>query len=199
MAHLVVGPDFAMGYQRTGTIPVLRTLGELYRFSVEPVPPFTLEGAPVNSTAIRCALASGDVRQAARYLGRRYALTGAVARGEGRGVELGFPTANVVVPPYMTIPSDGIYATWLALGDNRYAAATSIGTKPTFHSDGPRVVEAHALDFRGEMYGHTVRLEFVHRIRGQGRFEDVENLVTQIREDVAAVRELLVTTTASST
>ena len=196
MAHLVIGPDFAMGFQRKGTIPVLKTLGDRHRFSVEPVSPFTLEGAPVNSTAIRCALASGDVRQAARYLGRPHALTGTVARGEGRGAELGFPTANVVVAPHMTLPSDGIYATLLAFGEERYAAATSIGTKPTFHADGPRVIEAYVLDFQGDLYGHTVRLEFVHRIRGQERFEGVEELVSRIGQDVAEVRELLAATAA---
>ena len=196
MAHLVVGPDFAMGYQRKGTFSVLQALGQLYRFSVEPVSPFTLAGASVNSTAVRAALASGDVQQASQYLGRRYALTGTVAHGEGRGLELGFPTANLVVPPQTAVPADGIYATRLLVGGGCFAAATSIGTKPTFHDLGPTVIEAHALDFHGELYGHTVRLEFLHRIRDQERFPDVESLVAQMHKDVAMVRELLGTSSA---
>ena len=197
MAHLVVGPDFAIGYQRKGTIPVLEALGQLYRFSVEAVQPLSVEGAPVNSTAVRAALAAGDVEKAARSLGRPHALTGTVVSGEGRGAELGFPTANVVVPPGMVVPDDGVYVTWLSVGQECYAAATSIGTKPTFHANGPRLIEAHALDFEGNLYGQQVKLEFLHRVRGQERFADANSLVAQMHKDVALVRELLGTAPAT--
>ena len=191
LAHLVVGPDFAMGYRRSGTIPVLEELGRRYGFSVEAADLLTVDGAASNSTAIRAALVVGDVELAARYLARPYGISGTVERGEGRGVGLGFPTANVLVEPDRALPADGVYAAWLTVDEVSYRAAASIGTKPTFRALGPREVEAHALDFSGDLYGHRVRLEFTHRLRGQEQFASVEALVQQMHQDVAAVRELL--------
>ncbi len=191
MTHLVVGPDFALGHQRSGTIPVLQTLGETHGFPVEVADPFTLDGAPVNSTRIREALAAGEVSKAAACLDRSFALNGTVQRGEGRGAALGFPTANIGVVPGMAVPADGIYAGWLQIGSRRCQTAASIGTKPTFHDDGVREVEAHVLDFDGDLYGHPVRLELTQRIREQARFDNIDALVAQMHQDVAQVRRLL--------
>ncbi len=191
MIVLVVGPDFAMGHQRQGTIPVLQALGAKHGFSVEVVTPLTLEGDVISSTAVRGALAAGDVSAAARCLDRPYAVAGVVERGEGRGAELGFPTANVAVQADLALPADGVYAAWLTVDKARYPAAVSIGTKPTFHDAGPREVEAHALDLNGDLYGRRVVLEFAHRVRGQERFSTVDALVERMHKDVTVVREVL--------
>jgi riboflavin kinase/FMN adenylyltransferase len=191
MTQLVVGPDFAIGHQRQGTIPVLEQLGAKHGFSVIIAPSFTTAGVAVNSTAVRAVLAAGDVRQAAIYLNRLYSIDGSVGRGEGRGAKLGFPTANLLVPPGMAVPADGVYATWMHVGAECYQAATSIGSKPTFHAAGPREVEAHALDFQGDLYGRQVRLEFADRVRGQEQFRSSGALVERMRQDVASVRKLL--------
>ena len=194
MVAMVVGPDFAMGHQRQGTIPVLQALGAKHGFSVEVVTPLTLEEGVVSSTAVRDALATGDVREAARRLDRPYAVAGVVERGEGRGAQLGFPTANVAVQGDLALPADGVYAAWLTVGKACYPAAVSIGTKPTFHEANPREVEAHALDFSGDLYGRRVVVEFAHRVRGQERFPTVDALVERMHEDVAVVREVLAQT-----
>jgi riboflavin kinase/FMN adenylyltransferase len=191
MAHLVVGPDFAMGRDRGGTIPILRELGDRYGFTVETADAFTLNGEAVNSTAVRTALMEGAVELAGEYLGRPFTVEGRVERGAGRGTTLGFPTANVGVEASMAIPADGVYAAWLHVDEAYYPAAASIGTKPTFQTAGPREVEAHVLDFNDDLYGHTVRLEFTHHLRGQERFSSAEVLVKQMRRDVADVRQLL--------
>ena len=191
MAHLVVGPDFALGHQRSGTIPVLEELGRQLGFTLDVADELTLEGDAVNSTAIRAALSEGDVRRAAHCLGRPYTLSETVERGEGRGAELGFPTANIGLPPERALPANGVYAAWLSAGDQRYQAAVSIGTKPTFHQAGPKTVEAHVLGFSGDLYGVKVGLEFVDHVRAEERFPSAEALITQMHRDVAAVRKLL--------
>ncbi len=192
ITHFVVGPDFAMGHDRGGTIPVLRELAVSHRFSMEVVEPFTLEGAPVNSTAIRQALAGGEVERVADYLGRPFHLAGSVERGEGRGgAELGYATVNLRLDPSQAVPAHGVYAGWLTADGHRYKAAVSIGTRPTLYTDGREVVEAFLLDFEGDLYGQQVRLEFVGWLRGQERFPTVQELTAQMRRDVEEVRLLL--------
>ena len=192
MRHLVIGPDFALGHGREGTIPVLTGLGERLGFTVEAVEPLLLDGTAVNSTAIREALGAGDLEWAARCLGRPFSLSAPVERGEGRGgATLGFPTANLALDDAQALPADGIYAAWLDADGVRHASAASVGTKPTFHEHGDRTVEAFVLDFEGDLYGKQVRLEFVRRLRGQERFEDAEALAARIRRDVEETRAVL--------
>ena len=192
LRHFVVGPDFALGRGREGTIPHLATLGTELGFTVETVEPFSLDGAPVRSTAVRQALQAGDVDSAAALLGRRFAVDGPVVEGEGRGGGLlGFPTANLGLGPLQALPADGIYATWMTVDGVRHAAAASVGIKPTFHDEGPRVVEAFVLDFEGSLYGEHARLEFVKRLRDQERFDSVDALAEQIRRDVEQTRASL--------
>jgi riboflavin kinase / FMN adenylyltransferase len=192
LEHFVVGPDFALGRGRLGTIPVLTEVGSRLGFTVETVAPFDLDGAAVRSTAVREAVAAGNVEQAAVLLGRPFALDGPIVEGEQRGGGLlGFPTANLGVGPLQALPADGIYATWMAVDGARYPAATSVGIKPTFHETGPRVVESFVLDFDGNLYGKHARLEFVRHLRGQERFDTVDALIAQMHRDVAATRAAL--------
>lgn len=191
MHGMVMGPKFAMGHGReVRTLPALRELGEAMRFSVTGVEPLEMDGRPVSSTAVRKALALGDVEEAARLLGRHFALQGRVTTGQRRGRSLGFPTANLEMEPFMALPADGIYATWALIGDEKRASATNIGVRPTF-GPGERIVEAHILDFNGDLYGQEVRLEFVARLREERRFESPEALVEQMRQDVAHAQSAL--------
>ncbi len=193
MECFVVGPDFVMGHNRQGTIPVLQGLALQHGFRLEYVEPLTAQGEPVNSTAVRHALADGDMERAARYLGRPFHLCGPVERGEGRGgAQLGFPTVNLNLHPQQAFPPEGVYAAWCHAAGRRYGAAVSIGTQPTFHANGRSlVVEAFILDFEGDLYGQQVRLEFVRRLRSQERYPDAEVLVAQMRRDVEETRRVL--------
>ena len=199
LRHFVAGPDFALGHDREGIMSVLGSIGEELGYTVRTAGSFSLSGAPVRSTAVRQALSAGDIEEAGRLLGRAFALDGPVVEGEGRGDGLlGFPTANVALGPLQALPADGIYATWLTAEGKRYPAATSVGIKPTFHEDGPRVVEAFVLDFTGDLYGRHVRIEFVKRLRAQERFDDVDALVAQMRRDVEAARDALAQAAATA-
>ena len=190
---LIMGPSFAIGHEReVQTLPALRQLGQEMDlgFSVGSVEGLEVGGEAVSSTAVRAALAGGDVERAASLLGRPFALAGAVAPGQGRGRGLGFPTVNLEVEPSLALPADGVYATWAQTQDGRYPCATSIGVRPTF-GPSPRTVEGHLLDFSGDLYGQTVRLGFVHRLRDEERFAGSEALVAQLHRDVDRVRALL--------
>ncbi len=192
LRHLLVGPDFALGHNREGTIPVLQQMGTRLGYTVEVIEPFYRNGLAVRSTTVRQAVADGDVGRAALLLGRPFALDGPVVEGEQRGGGLlGFPTANLGLGPLQALPADGIYAAWVTVDNACYPAAASVGIKPTFHETGPRVVEAFVLDFEGNLYGKHVRLEFIERLRGQERFASVDALIAQMHRDVAAARQAL--------
>lgn len=191
LAELWVGPDFALGHQREGDIDSLRRLGSEQGFSVHAVAPLAWEGALVSSSRVRAALADGDARQAAGCLGRPYRLSGPVVAGDGRGRELGMPTANIAPPPRKLIPAAGVYA---GLGHTEqrgtYRAAISIGTRPTF--DGRETtVEAHLLGFEGTLYGQTLALDLVARLRDEMAFSSADALVAQMRQDVAQTRQVV--------
>jgi riboflavin kinase/FMN adenylyltransferase len=192
LRHLLVGPDFALGHGREGTPQYLSTLGADMGYTVETATPFELDGVSVRSTVIRQLLAAGDIEAAASLLGRPFALDGPVVEGEGRGGGLlGFPTANLGLGPLQALPADGVYATWITVEGVRYPSATSVGIKPTFHDDAPRVVEAFVLDFDGNLYGKHARLEFVKRLRDQERFDDVDALVAKMTLDIEETRAVL--------
>ena len=190
--HMVVGPDFAIGRDREGTLPVLTTLGTELGYSLEVADHFQLGDVSVRSSAVRKALAAGDLATVETFLGRRFALDGPVVEGEGLGgVLLGFPTANVGVGQLQALPADGVYATWLTANGVRYASATSVGIKPTFHDDAPRVVESFMMDFDGNLYGEHVRVEFVERLRDQEKFDTIDALKAQIAVDVEETKAVL--------
>lgn len=182
---VVVGEDFHFGRRRRGNVALLQEMGGALGFEVVHVP--LLPGP--SSTAVRTLLAAGDVAGAADLLGRPHEVRGRVERGDRRGRDLGYPTANVAVPPEILLPAPGIYAGWYG-GDR--AAAISVGRRPTFHDGaGPVVLEAYLLDFDGDLYGRAARVSFVSRLRDEERFESTAALVEQMARDVEATREAL--------
>jgi riboflavin kinase/FMN adenylyltransferase len=198
-ADVVVGEDFHFGHRRAGNVPLLRRLGGELGFEVDGIELVGAESspgagqAPVSSTRIRRALVEGDLALANRLLGRDYEVRGVVALGDKRGRELGFPTANVSVPGDILLPADGIYAGWFERPDGSvHASAISLGRRPTFYVEAHvSLLEAHLLDFDGDLYGEHAKVRFVARLRDEVRFESVEALVEQIGRDVDQARELL--------
>jgi riboflavin kinase/FMN adenylyltransferase len=195
-AAVVVGEDFRFGHKAAGDVQLLAKLGEKYEFSTEGMPLLVADGMTISSTSIRHMLAEGDVAAAARALGRPHRVEGVVVRGHQRGRALGFPTANLEMPPHTAIPADGIYAGWLASLDDegrdlqQWPAAISIGTNPTF-GEGEQSVEAYALDRTDlDLYGMHAAIDFAARLRGTLRFDSVDALVEQMHRDVDQAREL---------
>jgi riboflavin kinase/FMN adenylyltransferase len=188
---VVVGTNFRFGRGRAGDLPLLRGLGEALGFRVDGVPPVAHEGAPISSTRIREALSRGAVAAAAEMLGRPYFVDGVVGRGEGRGRTLGIPTANLE-PVNEMLPARGVYAGTVRVpGGEVRPAVVNIGRRPTF--GGTRtLLEAHLLDFEGDLYGRTLRLAFRERLREERTFPGPQALVAQIHDDVARARALLV-------
>lgn len=193
---VVVGADFHFGHGRRGNVALMAEMGAEAGFEVDGIA-LVASGAAgaraVSSTAIRQALAQGDLDAANRMLGRAHEMRGVVEKGDQRGRELGFPTANVSVSPHRCLPADGIYAGWYERGDGTaYRAAISVGRRPTFYTEGgPLLLEAHLLDFSGDLYGEGASVRFVHRLRGEERFDSVEALIDQMHRDVAETRDLL--------
>ncbi len=189
-ARVVVGENFRFGHRAAGDIELLTRLGRTFGFSVANAPLVTADGTPFSSTYIRACVDAGDVHAAAAALGRPHRVEGVVVRGDQRGREIGFPTANLLTGRYAAIPADGVYACWLVRRGERLAAATSIGTNPTFNGR-ERRVEAYVLDFAGDLYGERLALDFVGRLREMRRYDGIGPLVTQIEQDVADTRTLL--------
>jgi riboflavin kinase / FMN adenylyltransferase len=189
--HVVVGENFRFGHKQAGDVALLNRLGADLGFTVDAVALLAGAAVPVSSTWIRQRLDEGDVAAAAEGLGRRYALDGPVVRGDGRGRQLGFPTANVEVAEDRAVPADGVYAGRLVRASGQsFPAAISIGTNPTF--DGTeRRVEAYVLDQDIDLYGEHVSVEFVARLRGMIKFDAVEELVSQMGQDVADTRRIV--------
>ena len=188
--ELWVGEDFSMGRKREGNIPRLVEIGHDLRYTVGTVPHKLVEGARVSSSRVRDLLREGRVAEVAPLLGRPFAVEGQVIHGDARGRTIGFPTANIAVSPDHALPADGVYACYAYLGDERHAAVTNIGVRPTF-ADLQRRVEAHLLDFDRDLYGQVMRLSFSERLRGEQKFNGIEELVAQIGRDVAHGREVL--------
>ncbi|WP_244927467.1 bifunctional riboflavin kinase/FAD synthetase [Nocardioides sp. W7] len=192
-ATVVVGANFRFGRKAAGDVASLRAAGERLGFTAEGIP---LDGGPMvwSSTYVRTCLATGDVAGAAEALGRPYAVRGTVVRGDQRGRELGFPTANVPTDGLTAAPADGVYAGRLQRLDTGeiFPAAISVGTNPTFNGVRERRVESYVLDRTDlELYGVDVEVSFVDRLRGMVAFESVEELVEQMAGDVERARELL--------
>ena len=190
MSEVVCGVNYTFGHDRGGNVERLRALAGGRGFSVHVGPQVHVGGTLVSSTLIRRLLRTGDVQEAARFLGRWYALDGTVQRGDARGRTLGFPTANLGIAEEKLIPGPGIYAAFARTEAGAHQAAVSVGTRPTF-GPGALTVEAYLLDFDGDLYGQTMRLRFVQRLREEIAFTSEAALVRQIREDVAETRRLL--------
>jgi riboflavin kinase/FMN adenylyltransferase len=188
--HVVVGESFRFGHRREGDARGLAVLGERLGFEVHAIAPVLAEGEPISSSRVRDALARGDVGTARALLGRPYFVDAAVVRGEGRGRAIGVPTANLG-PENEVLPARGVYAArCLVPGRGWSGAVVNLGHRPTF-GGGPTTLEAHLLDFEGDLYGSRVRLEFHGRVRGEQHFDGAEALVARIRQDVAEARALL--------
>jgi len=196
---VIVGEDFHFGHQRKGNVTLLTEMGGELGFEVSGMELVDHTGRPAgpqeraSSTAIRHALVEGDLAAAETMLGRQYQVRGIVAHGDERGRDLGFPTANVSVPGDILLPADGIYAGWFQRGDGTVLpAALSLGRRPTFYVEShASLLEAHVLDFDGDLYDEHARVTFVERLRGEERYERVEDLVAQIQRDCDQARRLL--------
>lgn len=194
IVHLCAGFDFALGHAREGNLPMLKQIGDQLGYSVTVVDPVAdPQNGAISSSRIRNLVANGEVRTAADLLGRRYAVNGVIAHGDGRGHGLGFPTANIAIPQQRLSPGFGIYATWITLRGQRFPSVTSIGVRPTFEQApvAPRI-EAHILDLPGDpnLYDQPVRLEFVEYLRPEMRFSQVQDLIDQIHQDIQQSREV---------
>ena len=207
--EVVVGENFTFGKKAAGNVEMLRKAGERFGFAVESMSLVTEsldaehrdERVTFSSTYIRSCVDAGDVVAAAEALGRPHRVEGVVVRGDGRGRVLGFPTANVAPPMFSAIPADGVYAAWFTvLGHGpvmgtvtpgeRYQAAVSVGTNPTF-SGRTRTVEAFVLETEADLYGQHVAVDFVARIRGMEKFDRVEQLVAEMKQDADKARTIL--------
>lgn len=185
-----VGPEFRFGKARAGDLALLRTLGKALGFDAYEIGPVHVDGERVSSTRIRAALAAGEFVQAARLLGRPYAIGGHVVRGRQLGRKLGYPTANLRYGGKMPALR-GIYATWVhGVGDAPWPAVSSFGTRPTVGGVEP-LLEAHLFDFEGSLYGRRVEVEFVAKLRDEEQFPDLPSLVAQMRQDAAQARAIL--------
>jgi riboflavin kinase / FMN adenylyltransferase len=198
-AHVVVGENFTYGHRAAGTVESLSVEGRRFGFAVEGVPLAQLaEGdVTISSTYVRACVAAGDMESAAVALGRPHRVDGVVVRGDRRGRDLGYPTANVETSPFTAIPADGVYAGHLVTRDprsgaslERLPAAVSVGTNPTFQGS-RRTVEAFVLDWDGDLYGEHVGVEFAARLRPMRAFDGVDALVAAIDDDVERTRALL--------
>jgi riboflavin kinase/FMN adenylyltransferase len=191
---LVIGPDFALGKNREGNASTLGALGKEMGFTVASVDPKKLDGEVASSTAIRNALAEGNMQKVTRLFGHPFSLRGKVTTGEHRGVGLGFPTANIEVDARQALPPDGVYATWAYVGGKAYQSMTNIGKRPTFGAHNKRTIEVYILSYDQDLYGKDLKIELVERLRGERKFENPDALKLQIAEDVRRGKEILDTT-----
>ena len=192
LKRLLIGYDFALGKGREGTTNRLTEIGKELGYNVEVVNALSDESGVISSTEIRKLIATGNVREAAKLLGYHYPMSGEIIHGAGRGKSINFPTANIDYPKQKVTPSNGIYACWAYLGNEKFMAATNIGFNPTFTPEREvPSLEAYLLDFDRDIYGQHIKLEFVSRIRDELKFNSVEALIWKIQEDVDKTRELL--------
>lgn len=187
--RVAVGRGFRFGYRQLGDVALLQALGESHDFIVEDVP-ILEEGVPVRSTVIRALLREGHAAAAQRLLGRPHRLQGLVVPGDHRGRQIGFPTANLETAPGLLIPGSGVYAAYALVEGVSHPAVVNIGTRPTFGGT-ESVIEAHLLDFAGDLYGRVLGLDFVVRLRSERKFAGIDELVAAIGKDVQSARHVL--------
>jgi len=192
MAVVVVGEDYRFGRDRQGDVALLHQLGQDLGFRVEALAKLLIDGRPVSSTAVREAIAAGEVEEARRLLGYPPLLRGPVIRGEGRGRELGFPTANLKIPEELVTPEEGVFIASVKLQGELKQGLLYIGRRPTFAGEG-RSFEVYILDFAGELYGAELEVYLLKRLRGDLEFTDPEELQRQIAQDVREAQALFAT------
>jgi len=189
--HVVIGENFNFGFKAQGTPEYLSQVGPKYGFGVTIVKLQENRGSTISSTRIRSLIIDGQIERANELLTRNFYLIGPVVHGEKRGREIGYPTANIGLETLATIPADGVYAGWLTVGEDRWPAAISIGTNPTFPGVRGRQVEAYALDQIGlDLYDKEAKLEFGFRLRDTLKFDGLDSLLVQMKMDCDKAREL---------
>ncbi|MFN8020300.1 MAG: bifunctional riboflavin kinase/FAD synthetase [Acidimicrobiales bacterium] len=194
--RIVVGEDFHFGHGRSGNVALLRESGARHGFDVEPLDLIERTDGiaePLSSTGIRRAMAGGQVELAASMLGRPFQARGSVVQGDQRGRLLGFPTANVEVPNAICLPADGVYAGWYLRPDgDRHPCAINLGRRPTFYEHADHsLLEAHLIDFTGDLYGEHARVEFTHFLRSERKFDGIDALISQLKQDIDHARAQL--------
>ena len=187
---VAVGEGFRFGHGAVGTVDTLRLLGQRHGFTIISTPIVTIYGTQVRSSAIRAAIATGGVDLASRMLGRPFEVDGEVVPGDARGRTIGFPTANIAMPPGFVRPAGGVYAVRCTVDGVVHDGVCNVGTRPTF-GGGPETIEVHLLDFASDLYGKTMRVAFVDRIRSEERFASIDALVVQIGEDIEQAKVVL--------
>ncbi len=190
MMGVVLGHDHGFGKNREGDFAVMARLGAELDFSVRELPPFEIDGVVLSSTRVRELLLSGEVSTAARFLGRPYQFTATVVRGDGRGRQLGFPTANLQVDdPDKLVPAHGVYAVNVALGLKKFGGMLNIGTRPTFKTN-TETIEVNIFDIDEDLYGKKLTVEFIERLRAEKTFAGVTELIEQLKQDRNAARQI---------
>lgn len=186
-----IGFNYSFGHKGAGTPQMLEQLGSKFNFKVNIIPPVKNGDEVVSSSLVRQALDRGDIELAHRMLGYYPMIEGEVIDGERRGAAIGFPTANLAISADLNVPAKGVYAVRAVLGNDTYKAAVNIGIKPTFHTEYPVSVEAHLIDFAGDIYGKQLRLFFIQKIRDERKFNGIDELVRQLNLDCDRAREIV--------
>jgi riboflavin kinase/FMN adenylyltransferase len=190
MRGMVIGPDFALGKGRGGDTKTLGIIGKEMNFSVTVVPPLVIDGEVVSSTAIRQAMAAGDMPKVRKLAGHYFSLHGKVVPGTGRGDGLGFPTANLNVNKGQALPPDGVYASWAHINGKAYESMTNVGLCPTFDSS-ERTIETYIIDYSGDLYGNDLHVDLVGKLRDEKKFKSIDELKVQIAKDIKKGKVIL--------
>ena len=192
LKEIVIGYDHHFGKGRDGDFELLQKLGQEFNFAVTLIPEYSIEGETISSTKIRNALLAGDVIKANKMLGRLYSFKGKVVKGDGRGKDLGFPTANLVVENEdKLVPAKGIYASECIVDGEKYYGLLSLGSRPTFHTDGDIIPEFYVFDFNKDIYGKVLEVNLVEKIRDEEKFNSVEELISRMKMDEETGKEIL--------
>ena len=190
LREICVGHEWSFGKNRRGNLDLLKKLGAKFNFDVVGIPPVKINGAVVSSTAIREAIEKGDLAKAAEMLGREYTILGTVTRGDNLGKKIGFPTANLSAHSEQ-FPPNGVYVAEARIDGELYRGVINLGIRPTVSSGkSERVLEIHLFDFNRDIYGHDVEVRFLKFLRPEKKFQDLDTLVQQIRQDVEQARQL---------
>ena len=188
--HLVAGHDFRFGHRNAGTPALLMKKAAQLGMGCDIIPAVTLDGVTVSSTHIRALLQEGGMEEAARFLGYPYAMTGKVRHGKGLGRKIGAPTLNLIPSEHQLIPAYGVYATRVSVDGREYNAVTNVGVRPTVDENGGVTVESHLIDVNAQLYGSECRVEFLKRLRGEMKFDSLDDLQAQIAKDISAAKEV---------
>lgn len=196
LRHLVLGPDFRFGRDRSGDVALLRDLGKKHGFDIETIEIVSDQDGPISSSRIRKLIEAGRVAEAASDLGSRFRVTGPVIAGDKRGAAIGYPTANMAPPARKVIPAPGVYAAFAHVRESAKRAAINVGYRPTF-GGGDLLIEAFIMDFDESIYGEEITVEFVERLRDELAFSNVDDLIERMAEDVTAIERILESTSAN--